>query len=352
MNLQSHTFVSGPLDAPIKALPLGMGLAGAPEHVAEPNQPLVRMLEKRRLQCYLVMMLGDIAALALGFVIASIVRNFDPFGGEAMRQARMITPIFLTIALYNGSYSIAALGSLNTSLKRAAQALLLSAGIVLLIAFFMKTGGVYSRMTFGVGIVAAGLALCASRRLLSHFAILHCGGRVENVLIVEDGGPRVSIPGAYAISAAEQGLRPDIRDPLALDRLGRWFAPMDRVVISCAPRNRVAWSMTLKGLSVEGEIIDETVWELGALGARNAGGQGLLLVSHRPLDLRQRAVKRAFDLAIALPALVVLAPLLLVIAIAIRLQDGGPALFVQKRSGRGNRIFSIYKFRSMRIERQ
>jgi lipopolysaccharide/colanic/teichoic acid biosynthesis glycosyltransferase len=57
--------------------------------------------------------------------------------------------------------------------------------------------------------------------------------------------------------------------------------------------------------------------------------------------------KRAMDIVVSLVALIVLSPLLLVIAIAIRLQDGGPALFWQNRVGLWGREFRFPKFRSM-----
>lgn len=58
--------------------------------------------------------------------------------------------------------------------------------------------------------------------------------------------------------------------------------------------------------------------------------------------------KRIFDLAIALPALLLLSPLLVLIALVIRLDSPGPALFMQERVGRGGRGFFVLKFRSMR----
>jgi lipopolysaccharide/colanic/teichoic acid biosynthesis glycosyltransferase len=61
-------------------------------------------------------------------------------------------------------------------------------------------------------------------------------------------------------------------------------------------------------------------------------------------------IKRIFDLAAAGLALILLLPVLLVAAIAIKLESPGPVFFTQLRYGRGNRPFRIWKFRSMRTE--
>ena len=58
---------------------------------------------------------------------------------------------------------------------------------------------------------------------------------------------------------------------------------------------------------------------------------------------------RMLDLVVALVALVLLAPLLFVIALWIRLDSRGPALFRQERRGRGMEPFVVNKFRSMQI---
>ncbi len=58
--------------------------------------------------------------------------------------------------------------------------------------------------------------------------------------------------------------------------------------------------------------------------------------------------KRVVDVLVAAPALVFLSPLLVAIAVAIRLEDGGPVFFLQRRNGQDRRIFRIVKFRSMR----
>jgi lipopolysaccharide/colanic/teichoic acid biosynthesis glycosyltransferase len=57
--------------------------------------------------------------------------------------------------------------------------------------------------------------------------------------------------------------------------------------------------------------------------------------------------KRIFDLVFALPALLILSPLFIVIAISIKMEDGGPVFFIQKRMGQNFTIMNFIKFRTM-----
>ncbi len=66
-------------------------------------------------------------------------------------------------------------------------------------------------------------------------------------------------------------------------------------------------------------------------------------------DVTRRA-KRGFDALAALALLILLTPLLLLIALAVKLEDGGPVLFRQDRLGRGGQPFRIAKFRSMAVD--
>ena len=63
-----------------------------------------------------------------------------------------------------------------------------------------------------------------------------------------------------------------------------------------------------------------------------------------------RFVKRCFDMISAFIGLVLLLPLFLVIAIAIKVDSRGPVFFKQKRVGRHGKLFNCYKFRSMSTE--
>jgi lipopolysaccharide/colanic/teichoic acid biosynthesis glycosyltransferase len=61
----------------------------------------------------------------------------------------------------------------------------------------------------------------------------------------------------------------------------------------------------------------------------------------------QLVVKRLLDVAVSCALLVALLPLIVLIALAIRLQSRGPVLFCQRRVGRGGRTFTMFKFRTM-----
>ena len=63
----------------------------------------------------------------------------------------------------------------------------------------------------------------------------------------------------------------------------------------------------------------------------------------------QRNMKRLIDFFVSAACLVIFSPLFLVCYIAVKREDGGPAIFKQERIGRFGRPFYIYKFRSMRV---
>lgn len=74
------------------------------------------------------------------------------------------------------------------------------------------------------------------------------------------------------------------------------------------------------------------------------------VVMPAPTPAAYQWAKRGFDLTVAVTVLIVLSPLLLLIALAIKLDDGGPVMISQRRVGLGGRAFNFYKFRSMRAD--
>lgn len=61
-------------------------------------------------------------------------------------------------------------------------------------------------------------------------------------------------------------------------------------------------------------------------------------------------MKRLFDFVMSLIGIIVLSPIILIVALAVKLTSPGPMLFKQRRIGKNNDEFQIYKFRTMRID--
>lgn len=304
-------------------------------------------LERRRLQSYLALLLGDGLALFAGFLFAGWLYLGREGAQNAAVHAQLVLPVFLTIALYNGAYSMGTLEKARSGIERVLAALATSFAIVVFIAFYTKSSADLSRFALTLGVIGAALVMVWTRLQLRSFVAWRCGPRVINQLLIDDRGPPLDLPGVRVAQVSELDLNPNLGDPQAIDRIGLVLRNVDQAIVTCPPERRLAWALILKGANINGEIVDDAVELLGAHGARHAGGNGLLLVSTGPLGLRARATKRIFDLAIATLGLIVLSPLLLLIGLAVLIEDGRPVLFVQPRLGRANRIFAMFKFRSM-----
>ncbi len=76
----------------------------------------------------------------------------------------------------------------------------------------------------------------------------------------------------------------------------------------------------------------------------------LLLSRNQGLSIDQRIVKRTLDIVISLLGIILAAPFMLIIALAVKMYDGGPVLYKQERLTRDANPFVIYKFRSMSMD--
>ncbi|WP_066515436.1 sugar transferase [Curtobacterium ammoniigenes] len=176
-------------------------------------------------------------------------------------------------------------------------------------------------------------------------------------------GPEERLPAVEALIAA---------DPDAGMRVGERVS----VVGDADDHARIVRAVAATGASivvVAGAPHDDTgirslMWALEPLGARvlvvphlgpiamrrvrtvPVSDSPLIVVEPARFSGRRYVSKRAFDILASTVALVVLAPLLLVLAAIIRLDSPGPALYRQRRIGRNGAAFTMLKFRSMRVD--
>lgn len=317
------------------------------------DRMIVPSLERRRLRAYAAMLLVDAALINFGFAIAALAYEGLWWEPRSMLAAQVLLPLYFTIAMYNSTYGQRALGDWVFAVRQALTALFVSAALLNFVGFYTKSNAEFSRVAVSLGLIFAGVAIVASRRAVPVMIKRLWGGRTRNELVIADGGPDFDLPNAIQVKADEYNLDPTGHDPYMLDRLGKLLRNQDKVVVSCPPERRLEWAFLLKSSGVLGEIVSEPAHQIGALGVHHYEDQDqtTLLVATGPLGLRGRIAKRAFDVIAAIFGLVLLSPILLFVALRIKLEDGGPVLFVQRRLGRGNEFFDMLKFRSMRAER-
>ena len=327
----------------------GEALAGArdlrPLPAREPRPQRTRPL---RLRLYALLLLIDSAALLAGLLLAGAVRFGEPVHRESIDTFLILWPVYVAVALNGRVYAIESLASPRTGISRACQALLLALAVTTVMLFSFKAGSDFSRLVFGIGAVAALAFLALGRSLAGGPIGRRHGWRFQNELLLVDGAAALPAGAEEVVFADRAGLAPALDDPAMLDRLGRLIEHRDRVILACPPERRGAWAQLFKGANVDVEILAPELERVGALEMRRWGSRATFLVARGPLGLRDRAIKRALDLALAGLAILLLAPVMAALAVAVAVDSGGPVLFRQPRVGRGNRTFTMLKFRSMR----
>ena len=192
------------------------------------------------------------------------------------------------------------------------------------------------------------LAWCAAASMCA--ALLGLARPPPYRAVVAAEGPRAALLRRAVANAAGHGIDVvgtlDLADPGHAAMLDAWVAT-GAVTMVVVPAD-----LDERHLRAVSARLCDTEIHLKAAFLTGLHGEALPMsdVLPPPVSGVRWAVKRGFDLTVALGLLAVLAPLLLLIAAAIRRESPGPALFRQWRFGQGSRAVLIYKFRTMRSE--
>lgn len=306
--------------------------------------------ERLRLFLYFMLFAVDLLALTLSFLAAGALRLGSPFETQSLRTLAVVIPTFIAVALNDRAYSIKALERPLAGALKAMEALFYATAVAIALLFYFKASVQFSRQIFALGTLFSLTAVITGRILAGDYLGRRCNWNFVNRLLIVDGVSAQPRRGEIAVRAEELRIEPRSDDPILLDRVGHFLDGCDSVVVACSLDRRAKWSQALKGAAVDVEILTPELTQFGAIAMGDFDGQTTLQVSSQPLNLRDRALKRALDLIIAIPMVLLLMPLMAMIALAIRLESNGPILFRQQRVGKNNRLFHLLKFRSMRVE--
>ena len=241
--------------------------------------------------------------------------------------------------------------------------------------FLLKLEGIYSRVWL-VALYVCGFAALAAGRMLFAIFVQHLTriGRLDRRAVLVGGGPACS----QLVDALSQQADSDLRicgifDDRADDRSPDVVAGYPKLgniddLVDFARHTRVDLIIFALPITAETRILQmlRKLWVLPIDIRLSAytnklrfrprsysyiGDVPVLDVFDKPIADRDVVVKAAFDRFIGLVALIIVAPVLLAVAIAIKLDSRGPIFFRQKRHGFNNEPIDVWKFRSMYVDR-
>ena len=290
---------------------------------------------------------GDVGSLIAGFAIANAI-VYGP--GDIAQLGRVLSvsiPLLIGFGLNAGTYGPRRADQTNIPIITPLKPLAMTAATLMLIAFMLKVGAQFSRAQFVMGMSLSGALLCSVRIVVEAIRAPLFQNGLHAELHIYDGVDRVESPKQLAIDARACGLAADLRDAKAVNHLGYLARGMDSVIVHCKADSRLAWAQALRTLDVPAEIVIPELATLDALHIRTSGTDCLVRLNDGRLAWDKAILKRAFDVALVIALLPLLALIVLVVGMAIKLDSAGPVFFRQDRIGIGNRAFRIWKFRTM-----
>ena len=330
-------------------------LAFAREQVAMSNSRLfgdsLNKREALRLISYGSLLMCDLSSIQAGFAIASHWRGAYWLQLYGFPVSILFCTIYTLLALSSGSVTRDAFGSRLRSAMLGERTLLMASALCIAILFFQPQGLTLSRLSLLTAIVLSALFIGAGRLLFLSLFLQNRDEFWTSCVMLVDGAVPPPETSAAVFDVRAEGVDPERSDPVIVARLGSLLADYDKVVVVCADSERAnAWSLMLKAFDIKAEVVLPEGVPIGAVGVGRQGDRPTLIVNRGQLSLASRIKKRLVDILLSGLALIALSPLLLIVAIAIRIDSPGPVLFRQLRVGYGNRPFRIYKFRSLRHE--
>ncbi len=313
------------------------------------------------------LMIGLLRLADVCVVIAAGVFAFWMRDNISDLPARYALAIFLgafgiaNAAQAIGLYDIGSLVRVRGQFGRATVAWAAVMTVLIVIAYFTKTSDSFSRLWAVTWFVSVTAALIVCRIIaISRIEQWREEGKLRRrVAVVGTGDKAERIRGLSETVTGRDIVIVGVFSPQEIDALLEKITreQIDEIIIAMPDHampghddEALARIVGILGtVSVEVSYLPESrELPFPILGVSFVGPLPLFGVHRRPLSIWSRVVKRLEDLILASVILIFAAPLMLVIALMVRLTSPGPVLFRQRRLGFNNNAFTLLKFRTMR----
>jgi Undecaprenyl-phosphate glucose phosphotransferase len=304
----------------------------------------------------------DILVISVAGIMPAAL--YDAIGDEAFRQCLLAVcaalVLFLITAQALDLYLIDLIFVLRRTIARAATSLLVTFFGLMIIGIATKTSSDYSRVWFFSWFAISLILITCLRALLVAVieAKLARGAYLQRAFIVSFGEGSPS--GDHLALETENRIRTvgevRITDWASIPDIRQYLSILNPdIVLINLPWSEVEPALKalklLEQYAMEVLVLPHAGADLQkAIRLRRIGNHTMLQIAEPPLAGWDEVIKRTEDLIIASLAFAVFSPLLLLIALAIRLDSRGPVLFKQVREGFNGELIAVWKFRSMFVE--
>jgi polysaccharide biosynthesis protein PslA len=330
---------------------IGFNLLDFPKIAIGANITSTRQAQKSQMIALALTVLTDLAILwTVSFCIPLLKLN--PVGFDTVsRLTLVLSLIYFFAGIYSGVFEFELFKLQRAYIGRAPKTLIFAFFLLFILLFLTRAGLDFSRLVVALLAVASIPGIAIGRWALFPLVSRLADGAGPSAVMINDGVPGFDRPGMTVIDAASAKISTDLTNLGNVERIAQLASEVGNIIVCCPPERRHAWAKLLKCVAVQSEILVPELDKLRPLSLSSVGQNVAVVVSQHPLAWHQAATKRVFDLVVSASILIVLSPVLIVTAMAIRIESPGPALFRQKRLGFGNRMFVMLKFRSMRSDR-
>jgi Undecaprenyl-phosphate glucose phosphotransferase len=312
--------------------------------------------------------LSDVSAIILASILTGSAYHWLAFGRvgsvvEFFGMGAILAALAAAPIKLRGLY---APDRLLSVLPQIAPILLIWSGAVLFllgISFTLKISEELSRGSILLLAIVAPFLILGQRILLKSamLAVLQRGRLKRSKVVVITGDPKTALANRETLPAQEVVATHQLpRDPQAIRHVLAKITSAARGSNTISEVHLVVdWNRwpdmkqvltELRILPVPVRLIaDATAREILQYPQKKMDDVVSFELQRAPLTTGERAAKRVFDVAAATVGLLAIAPLLLAVALAVRIDSPGPILFRQTRGGFNGRTFRILKFRTMHV---